>query len=76
MKHRGVVLGLAAISTPGNLYYRIRVGRQLAVVRVEWLPREWLNAYMQWLKSRGLSKEAAALRTEWLAAPKSQERRA
>jgi hypothetical protein len=59
--YRGIALGIAAISRPERPWYRIRVGRDLAICTARGLPPEWLAAYLRWYENRGLRNEALAL---------------
>jgi hypothetical protein len=70
IKHRGIALGIAAISTPGDTWYRVKFGRCLCVVRVGALSREWLDAYLRYFRSIGNADRAAELRAQWLQSKK------
>lgn len=69
-RYRGIRLGIWTWSGPSASRYRIRIGRSLALVLLEALPRDWLDAYLAWYRERGWDAEAHALREQWLAARK------
>jgi len=70
-KHRGIALGIWALSPPDRTYYRIRIGRSLALAPVAGLTREWLDVYIHWHEARGRYAESLALRSQWLATDKA-----
>lgn len=65
MKHKGITLGRWARDPS---YFRVRAGREIAVARAAGLSREWLEAYVQWFRSRGEPQEAMKLKAEWMRA--------
>ena len=69
-KYKGIRLGVVKFFGRGDPYYRARIGRGLAYLRIEHLDHEWLSAYVRWLKSAGLESEATKLRRNWLATKK------
>jgi hypothetical protein len=67
-KHRGIRLGKGQVAGIGPTRYRVRTGREVSYTTVEGLNREWLDAYVQYLREFGHASEALKLRNEWLIA--------